>query len=146
MALAARRRPFHHARFVQPKLPAFWLYMVLLVATGVVAVAQEAVFRNAAPGGFALSWLLLAVYALPVFFLVYLLDLYEREPLSLMVAAFLWGAIVATTLSAVANGGWGLVVARIGGPEFAAVRVFEHRLRIVSTPSVSEAAVGTGAG
>ncbi|MGZ5349682.1 MAG: PrsW family intramembrane metalloprotease [Actinomycetota bacterium] len=139
MALAARRRPFHHARFLQPRLPAFWLYMVLLVATGVVAVAQEAVFRDASPGGFALSWLLLAVYALPVFFLVYLLDLYEREPLSLMVAAFLWGAIVATTLSAIANGGWGLVVARVGGPEFAA-----RWTAALTAPFVEETIKGLG--
>ena len=51
---------------------------------------------------------------------VYSLDLYEREPIPLVVAAFVWGAVAATTLSAVGNGGWGSTVARIGGPEFAA--------------------------
>jgi len=139
MAFAARRRPFHQARFMQPRLPAFWLYMVLLVATGVVAVAQQAVFRDASPSGFALSWVLLAVYALPVFVVVYLLDLYEREPLSLMVAAFLWGAVVATTLSAIANGGWGLVVARVGGPEFAA-----RWTAALTAPFVEETMKGLG--
>ena len=48
-----------------------------------------------------------------------MLDLYEREPLSLLVAAFLWGAVAATTLAGIANVGWGLVVARLGGPAFA---------------------------
>jgi RsiW-degrading membrane proteinase PrsW (M82 family) len=139
MALAARRRPFHQARFMQPRLPAFWLYMVLLVATGVVAVAEQAVFRDASPDGFALSWLLLAVYALPVFAVIYALDLYEREPLSLMVAAFLWGAVVATTLSAIANGGWGLVVARVGGPEFAA-----RWTAALTAPFVEETMKGLG--
>jgi RsiW-degrading membrane proteinase PrsW (M82 family) len=139
MMFASRHRPFHHARFVQPRLPAFWLYVVLLVATGVVAVAQQAVFRDASPGGFALSWLLLALYALPVFIVVYLLDLYEREPLSLMIAAFLWGAVVATTLSSIANGGWGLVVARIGGPEFAA-----RWTAALTAPFVEEALKGLG--
>jgi RsiW-degrading membrane proteinase PrsW (M82 family) len=139
MALAARRRPFHQARFMQPRLPAFWLYMVLLVATGIVAVAQQAVFRDASPSGFALSWVLLAVYALPVFVVVYFLDLYEREPLSLMVAAFLWGAVVATTLSAIANGGWGLVVARVGGPEFAA-----RWTAALTAPFVEETMKGLG--
>jgi RsiW-degrading membrane proteinase PrsW (M82 family) len=139
MTFASRHRPFHHARFVQPRLPAFWLYVVLLVATGVVAVAQQAVFRDASPGGFALSWLLLALYALPVFIVVYLLDLYEREPLSLMIAAFLWGAVVATTLSSIANGGWGLVVARIGGPEFAA-----RWTAALTAPFVEETLKGLG--
>ena len=139
MAIATRRRPFHHARFLQPRLPAFWLYLVLLVSTGLVAVAQQAVFRDAAPGRFALSWLLLAIYALPVFVVVYLLDLYEREPISLMVAAFLWGAVVATTLSAIGNGGWGLVVARVGGPEFAA-----RWTAALTAPFVEETMKGLG--
>jgi RsiW-degrading membrane proteinase PrsW (M82 family) len=140
MALArASRRPFHQARFVQPRLPAFWLYVVLLASTGILAVGQQAVFRDASPGGFALSWLLLAVYALPVFAVVYALDLYEREPIPLMVAAFLWGAVVATTLSAIANGGWGLVVARIGGPEFAA-----RWTAALTAPFVEETLKGLG--
>lgn len=139
MALVARRRPFHQARFLQPRLPAFWLYLVLLVVTGIVAVAEQAVFRDASPDGFALSWLLLAIYALPVFAVVYFLDLYEREPLSLMVAAFLWGGVVATTLSAIANGGWGLVVARVGGPEFAA-----RWTAALTAPFVEETMKGLG--
>ena len=60
------------------------------------------------------------MYALPVLFLVYVLDLYEREPLSLVIGALLWGAVAATTLAGFANDGWGLVVSRVGGPEFAA--------------------------
>jgi RsiW-degrading membrane proteinase PrsW (M82 family) len=139
MAFVTRRRPFHQARFLQPRLPAFWLYVVLLVVTGIVAVAEQAVFRDASPDGFALSWVLLAIYALPVFAVVYVLDLYEREPLSLMVAAFLWGAVVATTLSAVANGGWGLVVARVGGPEFAA-----RWTAALTAPFVEETMKGLG--
>jgi protease PrsW len=71
------------------------------------------------PSGWALSWALVALYAAPVFFVVYLLDLYEREPLSLVIGAFLWGAVAATTLAGLANEGWGLVVSRLGGPEFA---------------------------
>jgi hypothetical protein len=51
--------------------------------------------------------------------LVYLMDLFEREPLSLVAASFLWGAVAATALAGLANEGWGLVVARVGGPEFA---------------------------
>ena len=64
--------------------------------------------------------MLLVIYALPVFLVVYALDLYEREPASLLLGALLWGAVAATSLAGLANDGWGLVVARVGGPEFAA--------------------------
>ena len=69
--------------------------------------------------GWTLSWLLLALYALPVFVLVYRLDLYEREPISLAVAAFLWGAFAATAL-ALDAAGWDRVVAQAFGQGFAA--------------------------
>lgn len=99
--------------------PAFLLFAAVLVVTGFLTIQQQQLFRDVSPSGWALSWALLALYALPVFLLVYVLDLYEREPLSLLAGAFLWGAVAATTLAAYANEGWGLVVARLGGPEFA---------------------------
>jgi RsiW-degrading membrane proteinase PrsW (M82 family) len=117
--LSLSRSPLHHARFFQPRLPAFWLYSVVVALTGVVAIAEQNLFREMSPGGWALSWGLVILYAAPVAVLVYLLDLYEREPISLLVAAFVWGAVAATTLSAIGNAGWGIVVARVGGPEFA---------------------------
>ncbi|HEV8564373.1 MAG TPA: PrsW family intramembrane metalloprotease [Actinomycetota bacterium] len=104
----------------RPREPAFWLFVVILLATGVQTVGQQSVFRQISPAGWALSWGLLVLYAAPVFLVVYFLDLYEREPPSLLLGALLWGAIAATTLSGFANVGWGLVVARVGGPEFAA--------------------------
>ena len=113
-------RRLHHARFRQPRQPAFWLYLGLVGLTGIVAIAEQSLYRSISPSGWALSWFLLALYGLPVVVVVYLLDLYEREPVPLLVAAFVWGAIAATTLSAIGNAGWGLAVARIGGPEFAA--------------------------
>jgi protease PrsW len=106
-------------RFFQPRLPAFWLYVVIVGLTGIVAVGEQNLFREMSPAGWALSWALVAVYAAPVALLVYVLDLYEREPVPLLVAAFVWGAVAATTLSAIGNAGWALVVARIGGPELA---------------------------
>lgn len=118
--MTRRGRRMHHARFVQPRLPAFWLFMVAVGLTGVVAIAEQSLYRSMSPGGWALSWLLLALYGLPVALVVYRLDLYEREPVALLVAAFVWGAVAATTLSAIGNAGWGLTVARVGGPELAA--------------------------
>ena len=82
---------------------------------------------------------MLALYALPVFLVVYFLDLYEREPLSLVAAALVWGAVAATTLSAIGNLGWGLTVARVGGPEFAA-----RWTAALTAPFVEETLKGCG--
>ena len=113
-------RRLHHAGFLQPRLPAFWLFVLIVGLTGIVALAEQSLYRSMSPSGWALSWFLLALYGLPVVLVVYVLDLYEREPVPLLVAVFVWGAIAATTLSAIGNAGWGLTVARLGGPEFAA--------------------------
>ena len=75
----------------QLREPAFWVYVLLLVGTGLQAVAQQVSLRAMSPSGWALSWLLLLLYLVPVFAVVYLLDAYEREPLSLVVGALLWG-------------------------------------------------------
>lgn len=131
--------PLHHARFIQPRLPAFWLYVVVVALTGIVAIGEQNLFREISPGGWLLSWGLVLVYAAPVAVLVYLLDLYEREPIPLLTAAFVWGAVAATTLSAIGNAGWGVVVARIGGPEFAA-----RWTAALTAPIVEETLKGLG--
>jgi RsiW-degrading membrane proteinase PrsW (M82 family) len=117
--IETRPSVLHHARFLQPRLPAFWLYVATVTLTGIVAVGEQNLFRELSPTGWALSWFLVAIYAAPVAIVVYLLDLYEREPVPLLVAAFVWGAVAATTLSAIGNAGWALVIARAGGPGFA---------------------------
>jgi RsiW-degrading membrane proteinase PrsW (M82 family) len=126
-------------RFIQPREPAFWLYLAIVVATGFFAVGQQALFRRLSPAGWALSWGLLALYALPVVVLVLALDLYEREPISLLVASLVWGGVAATTLAAVANAGWALVVARVGGAEFAA-----RWTAAITAPPVEETMKGVG--
>jgi RsiW-degrading membrane proteinase PrsW (M82 family) len=134
-----RRDDLHQGRFLQPRRPAFWLYCVLVFLTGLVAVGEQSLFRNISPTGWALSWLLMLAYALPVFVVLYYLDLYEREPLPLLFAALVWGAVAATTLAAIANGGWGLVVARVGGPEFSA-----RWTAALTAPLVEETLKGVG--
>jgi len=49
----ARRRSLayaslHHAHFLQPRLPAFWLYVVVVASTGIVAVAEQNLARDPA--------------------------------------------------------------------------------------------------
>ena len=113
--------------------------MIVVALTGVVAVAEQNLFREISPGGWALSWGLVILYAAPVAVLVYLLDLYEREPIPLLLAAFVWGAVAATTLSAIGNAGGGIVVARLGGPEFAS-----RWTAALTAPFVEETLKGIG--
>jgi RsiW-degrading membrane proteinase PrsW (M82 family)/outer membrane biosynthesis protein TonB len=58
---------------------------------------------SAAPSAWFITVLLLVPYAIPVIAIIYYLDLYEREPISILVAAALWGGIAATTLSMYTN-------------------------------------------
>lgn len=134
-----RRRWGHKASLFQPRQPGFWVYIVVLLGTGIFTVSQQTVFQRISPSGWALSWILLLVYALPVFLAIYFLDLYEREPLSVLIGALLWGAVAATTLSGLANHGWGLVVARVGGPEFAS-----RWTAALTAPFVEETLKATG--
>ena len=107
-----------HTSLFQPRQPAFWVFVVFL-GYGVVRMTNALVaLSQISRSGWTLSWLLLALYALPVFVLIYRLDLYEREPISLAVAAFLWGAFAATAL-ALDAAGWDRVVAQAFGQDFA---------------------------
>ena len=81
----------------------------------VIALGQLA---SVSRSGWALSWILLLVYAAPLVVLIYFLDLYEREPVSVAIAAFLWGAFAATAL-ALDAGGWDEVLANLTTPGFA---------------------------
>jgi RsiW-degrading membrane proteinase PrsW (M82 family) len=119
-ALPRRPRWGHQTSLFQIRQPAFWFFVVLLILTGLITLLEQTAFLVEAPGGWLLSWFLLALYGVPIFLLVYFLDLYEREPLSLVFGAFLWGGVVATALAGIGNVGWGLVVLVAGGGEFAA--------------------------
>jgi protease PrsW len=125
--------------FVRPREPAFWIYAATVVATGAITIGAQTLYRSVSPTGWLLSWALLLLYALPVFLVIYFLDLYEREPLSLVLAAFVWGAVAATQLSAFANSGWGLVVEQLGGPAFAS-----RWTAALTAPFVEETLKGLG--
>jgi RsiW-degrading membrane proteinase PrsW (M82 family) len=104
----------------QPSEPAFYGYVLLIAVTGVLTALEQGLLLASSPTSWLLSWFLLLFYLLPMFLVIYFLDFYEREPLSLVLGALLWGAVAATLLSAVANTTWGAVIARLGGPDFAA--------------------------
>jgi hypothetical protein len=104
----ARTRPGwgHQTSLFQFREPAFWLYLLLLAVTAIVTVRQQGYLRAVSPSAWALSWALLALYLVPMVACVYVLDLYEREPPSLVLGALLYGAVCATALAALANDGW----------------------------------------
>ena len=58
-------------------LAAFWLFARIVAVTSVVAIGEQNLFREMSPSAWALSWLLVFLYAAPVAVVVYLLDLYD---------------------------------------------------------------------
>ena len=88
---------------VQVRQPAFWLYVGLLVIAGILTLSEQAQVISALPTAYFVSWVLLALWVVPVVLAIYLLDIFEREPLSLLAAAFVWGAVVATALAEPTN-------------------------------------------
>ena len=93
--MIARRvvaRPGHRSLF-QPAEPAFWVFAAF-VAYGLARLAAAlSDLSGIASSGWALAWVLVALYALPAFVLVYALDLYEREPVSLVLGGLRVGRL-----------------------------------------------------
>jgi protease PrsW len=116
--LPARAASLQHRSLFQPREPAFWVFSFFVVGGAVVIVGLLSRLSDLSSSGYALSWLLLGLYAVPIFVLMYTLDLYEREPLSLALDALAWGAFAATALSSLAIG-WDDVLARALGQDFA---------------------------
>ena len=119
--------------------PAFWAFVALMLLCGAGAALWMLSLLLTSPGGFLLSWLLLLFYLLPMFLIIYFLDFYDREPLSLVFAALAWGMIAATMLSVIGNDQWGAIIARLAGPDFAATWS-----AAITAPIVEESFKGIG--
>jgi RsiW-degrading membrane proteinase PrsW (M82 family) len=104
---------------VQPRQPAFWL-LVGLMAVGTVRIGSivAAGFREF-PIGALLAVALLTLYAIPFLLFVYRLDLFEREPMTMVGAAFAWGGLVATSLALSGNQALFDLASKLGSPELA---------------------------
>jgi protease PrsW len=116
--MAPDGRALHHRSIFRARQPAFWVFAAFLVYGVVRMVIALGQLASVSRSGWALSWILLLVYAAPLVVLIYYLDLYEREPVSVAIAAFLWGAFAATAL-ALDAGGWDEVLANLTTPGFA---------------------------
>src|ERR1044071_10332984 len=71
----------------QPRQLAFWLYAGLLVVCGIGFLQEQALFLEISTTAWLVGLVLLALYAVPVYYLVNAMDLFEREPRSLLIAA-----------------------------------------------------------
>ncbi|WP_250000705.1 PrsW family intramembrane metalloprotease [Actinoplanes sp. M2I2] len=102
------------------RVPAFWVVLAVLVAGGLWMARLAGEFFTSYPKATALSLLLFALLAVPFWLFVAELDFFEREPTRLLVLAFAWGGLVATTVSI--PGGVALedLVAKLGSPGLAA--------------------------
>ena len=103
----------------QVRQPAFWLFVVALILGALYGLLTQVISLVISPAGWALSWLLLLLYIVPVVLVIRWLDLYEKEPRSLLIGAFLWGGLVALMFSGLGNDAWGVVIAKLGGAELA---------------------------
>jgi RsiW-degrading membrane proteinase PrsW (M82 family) len=107
------------ASLLRPRSPAFWLFTFLLVFGALGTGGDIAARLSAAPTPSLLAIVLLIVWAVPFVVAIYQLDLFEREPLGMLMAAFAWGALVAPQLAISANTALVELVAKLGSPALA---------------------------
>ncbi len=104
---------------IQPRMPAFWLFVVVLVLGLLYALLLNAFALITTPAGWLLSIVLMLLFIVPVALVLRWLDQYEREPRSMVVGAFLWGLLVVPLFAGLGNDAWGVVITKLGGGEFA---------------------------
>jgi protease PrsW len=102
------------------RVPAFWIVIGIL-AVGAVRMSQIAGrFFSAYPLATAAAVALFALLAVPFWFFVAELDFIEREPIGLLILAFAWGGLVATTVSIPGSAALEDLIAKLGSPHLAA--------------------------
>ncbi|MFI7596281.1 PrsW family intramembrane metalloprotease [Actinoplanes sp. NPDC049681] len=100
--------------------PAFWIVLAVLLAGAWRMTTITAQFAAAYPWALVTATTLFAVLAVPFWFVVSELDFLEREPPALMVLAFAWGGLVATTVSIPGSAALDDIIAKLGSPHLAA--------------------------
>ncbi|KUL42039.1 PrsW family intramembrane metalloprotease [Actinoplanes awajinensis] len=102
------------------RTPAFWVVSTLLAA-GAVRMSQILHrFLAAYPLATVTAVGLFALLAVPFWRFVQELDFLEREPAGLLVVAFAWGGLVATTVSIPGSVALENLIAKLGSPGLAA--------------------------
>jgi RsiW-degrading membrane proteinase PrsW (M82 family) len=106
------------ASLIQPREPAFWLYVTLLAIGGYLFIHEQALMSSLTTA-WLMSWALVLAYAVPVAVIVYRLDLFEREPKLVLAAALIWGGVIATSMAAQANDAWLSILGKVASPDLA---------------------------
>ncbi|ADD43927.1 PrsW family intramembrane metalloprotease [Stackebrandtia nassauensis] len=106
--------------FVRVRKPAYWLYVVLvgfgLVSLGSMMSDAVTALSSALWIAALLNGALAAVFVL----ILSRMDLFEREPAAVRAAAFIWGAVVATSVAIIANNNLLALMTKLFGTGFAA--------------------------
>ena len=105
--------------FFQRNQPAFWLFVITIGITGLIALSKQVTMIQVSPSAWFLTLILLAPYAIPVALFIYFIDMYEREPKGIILAALAWGGIAATTLSLYTNTPLDELIYKLWGADFA---------------------------
>lgn len=103
---------------LSPRVPAFWM-VLLLTAAGAWRIGQ--IFADAItlyPRASATAFVLFAVYAVPFILVVREVDYLEREPPELLATAMVWGGVVATAMANVGNTAAQDILAKLVSPTF----------------------------
>ena len=109
------------ARFsVLARQPAFWVVLGVLLAGGARMAQLAGRLAGAYPIATVTAVALFALLAVPFWLFVSELDFLEREPPELLVLAFAWGGLVATSVSIPASTALEDLVAKLGSPHLAA--------------------------
>jgi protease PrsW len=116
--ISAEVRPGRAAALA--RVPAFWVVAALLLAGAVRMALIAGRFATVYPIATGTAVLLFALLAVPFWLVVRELDFLEREPIELLVLAFAWGGLVATSVAIPASTAGENLIAKLGSPELAA--------------------------
>ena len=100
--------------------PSLWIVLALLIAGAVRMGGIGARFAAAYPLATVTAVVLFALLAVPFWVIVTELDFLEREPTTLRLIAFAWGALVATAVAIPGSAALENLMAKLGSPHLAA--------------------------
>jgi RsiW-degrading membrane proteinase PrsW (M82 family) len=104
---------------LRPRAPAFWLFTFMVWTGALGTIGSIAARISAAPASSLFAITLLIAWAVPLVYVIYALDLFEREPFGMLAAAFAWGSLAAPTLAVSANTALLDLVAKLGNQSLA---------------------------
>lgn len=134
-----RPRLRHQDSLFQARRPAFWLFLLLLLWCGMAVAYEQLFYLSVYPVAWFLSIVLLLLTGIPVIVVIYRLDFFEPEPVSLVAGALLWGGLVAIFFSSLANGLFVDLLQRTMSPD-----AFEAWAAAIVAPTNEELYKGLG--